>query len=184
MKYRGQCEEEALAAVWMAFRAKFRHSWRSWLAIAILTSVVGGLVLAAAAAGRRTETAFPQFVAAHGFDTDVYAVRPVARVAELPGVASATLLVGPDNGSPVCRCTHPISATDFGVFLPPPRGRSPFKLVSGRLPDPSAPDQVLASFTLQQDYGMHLGSVIRVPFYTLSQASAYDNATGPPPKPK
>ena len=31
---------------------------------------------------------------------------------------------------------------------------------------------------------MHLGSVIRVPFYALSQASAYNNATGAPPKPK
>jgi hypothetical protein len=54
----------------MAFRAKLRHRWRSWLAIAVLVSVVGGLVLAATAAGRRTEAAFPQFVAAHGFDTD------------------------------------------------------------------------------------------------------------------
>lgn len=167
----------------MAFRAKFRHSWRSWLAIAILTSVVGGLVLAAAAAGRRTEAAFPQFVAAHGFDTDVYAIRPVAGVAELPEVARATLLVVPDTGSPVCHCTHPINPTDFGVFLPPPKGKSPFRLVSGRLPDPSAPDQVLASFTLQQDYGVHLGSVIRVPFYAASQAAAYDNATGAAPKP-
>ena len=31
---------------------------------------------------------------------------------------------------------------------------------------------------------MRLGSVIRVPFYALSQASAYNNATGAPPKPK
>jgi putative ABC transport system permease protein len=52
------------------------------------------------------------------------------------------------------------------------------------LPNPSAPDQVLASFTLQQNFGVHLGSVIRVPFYALSQASAYNNATGAPPKPK
>jgi hypothetical protein len=168
----------------MAFRAKLRHRWRSWFAIAILISVVGGLVLAAVAAGRRTEAAFPQFVAAHGFDADVYATQPVTKVAELPGVTSATELVSPDSGQPTCGCTHPINPTDFGVVLAQPKGRSPFKLVSGRLPDPSAPDQVLASFTLQQDYGVHLGSVIRVPFYALSQASAYNNATGAPPKPK
>ena len=168
----------------MAFRAKLRHRWRSWLAIAILISVVGGLVLAAVAAGRRTEAAFPQFVAAHGFDADVYATQPVAKVAKLPGVASATELVSPDTGQPTCDCTHPINPTDFGVVLAPTKGRSPFKLVSGRLPDPSAPDQVLASFTLQQNNGVHLGSVIRVPFYALSQASAYNNATGAPPKPK
>ena len=66
----------------MAFRAELRHRWRSWLAIAILISVVGGLVLAAAAAGRRTEAAFPQFVAAHGFDAVVYATQPVPKVGQ------------------------------------------------------------------------------------------------------
>ena len=168
----------------MAFRAKRRHRWRSWLAIAILISVVGGLVLAATAAGRRTEAAFPQFVAAHGFDTAEYATRPVPKVSKLPGVISVTAMVGLDNGQPSCDCTQPIDPTDFGVIVPPPKGRSPFKLVSGRLPDPSAPAQVLASYTFQQYYGVHLGSVIRVPFYALSQASAYNNATGAPPKPK
>ncbi|MGA2304707.1 MAG: FtsX-like permease family protein [Acidimicrobiales bacterium] len=167
----------------MAFRAKLRHRWRSWLVIAVLISVVGGLVLAAAAAGRRTEAAFPQFVAAHGFDSDEYATRPVPKVAELPGVTSAVELISPDSGQPTCACTHPINPTELGVIYSSPKGRSPFKLVSGRLPDPSAPDQVLASFTLQQDYGVHLGSVIRVPLYAPSQASAYNDATGAEPKP-
>ncbi len=168
----------------MAFRAKLRHRWRSWLAIAILISIVGGLVLAASAAGRRTQAAFPQFVTAHGFDADVYTTQPVAKVAKLPGVASATEVISPDTGQPTCQCTHPINPTELGVLYVPKTGRSPFELVSGRLPDPSAPDQVLASFTLQQDYGVHLGSVIRVPFYTLSQGPAYDNAVGAPPKPE
>jgi ABC-type lipoprotein release transport system permease subunit len=167
----------------MAFRAKLRHRWRSWLAIAILISVVGGLVLAAVAAGRRTEAAFPQFVAAHGFDSDEYAIRPVPKVADLPGVTSAVELISPDSGQPACACTHPINPTDLGIIFSSPRGRSPFKLVSGRLPDPSDPDQVLASFTLQQDYGVRLGSVIRIPFYAPSQASAYNEATGAEPKP-
>jgi hypothetical protein len=51
------------------------------------------------------------------------------------------------------------------------------------LPDPAALDQVLASFTLQQDYGVHLGTIIHVPFYSPSQASAVNNATGAPLKP-
>jgi len=173
-----------MGAVRMAFRAKLRHRWRSWLAIAILISVVGGVVLAAVAAGRRTEAAFPQFVVAHGFDTAAYATQPVPAMSKFPGVISATELIGLDSGQPTCDCTQPIDPTDFGVLVAPPKGRSPLKLVSGRLPDPSAPDQVLASFTFQQDYGVHLGSEIRVPFYALSQASAYNNATGARPKPR
>ena len=165
------------------FRAELRRRWRSWLTIALLIGVVGGLVLAAAAAGRRTESAFPRFVAAYGFDADVYAARPLPNLVKLPDVTSAAELFGPFNGQPECRCTHPISPTNFGVIVASPEARSVFKLISGHLPDPSAPYQVLASFSLQQDYGVHLGTVIDVPFYSRSQASAINNATGAPPKP-
>jgi FtsX-like permease family len=163
-----------LGAVRLAFRAEWRRRWRSWLAIALLISAVGGLVLAAIAAGRRTESAFPRFVAAHGFDALVYTTQPVPKLARLPGVASVTELVGPDNGYPTCDCRHPINPNDFGVLVPPPNGRSPFKLVSGHLPEPSAADQVLASVSLHQDDGVQVGTVIHVPFYARSQASAYN----------
>ena len=116
------------------------------------------MALAAAAAGRRTDSAFPRFVAAYGFDAGVYAMRPVPKLAKLPGVSSATDAVGPFSGQPVCDCTNPINPTDFEVLAVPPGGRPIYKLISGHLPDPSAPDQVLASFTLQQNNGVHLGT--------------------------
>ena len=163
-----------MGAVRLVFHAGLRRRWRSWLAIALLISVVGGLVLAAAAAGRRTENAFPRFVAAHGFDSIVYATRPVP-VAHLPGVASVTDLVLPDAGNPTCDCAHPINGNDFGVAVVSGRGAAPFTLVSGQLPDPSKPDQVLASSTLQQDDGVHVGSVIHVAFEAPSQAADYNN---------
>jgi hypothetical protein len=148
------------------------------LAIAVLISAVGGLVLAATAAGRRTESAFPQFVAAHGFDAVVYAAQPVPNIPRLPEVASVTTLVSTDNGQPTCDCTHPINPNDFSVLVTPSKGRSPFKLVSGRLPNPSDPDEVLASFNLQQDEGVRLGTVIRVPFYTRAQAATLNTPGG------
>ncbi len=162
-----------MGAIGLVFHAELRRRWRSWLAIALLISVVGGLVLAAAAAGRRTENAFPRFVAAHGFDSIVYATIPVPGVAHLPGVTSATEIILPDAGNPTCDCA-PINDNDFGVAVVPGRGRAPFTLVSGRLPDPSKPDQVLASSTLQQ-FGVHVGSVIHVPFEAPSEAADYNN---------
>jgi hypothetical protein len=78
-------EVNALGAVWLVFGAKLRRRWPSWLAIVILIGVVGGFVLAAVAAGRRTESAFPRFVAAYGFDAYVYATRPLPQLAKLPG---------------------------------------------------------------------------------------------------
>jgi ABC-type lipoprotein release transport system permease subunit len=172
-----------MGALRLLFRAEFRRRWRSWLVLATLIAVVGGVALAAAAAGRRTDSAFPRFVSAYGFDAGVYAMRPMPKLARLPGVSSAIDVVGPFSGQPACDCTNPIDPTDFEVLVVPPGGRPIYKLISGHLPDPSAPDQVLASFTLQQNDGVHLGTVIHVPFYSAAQASAYGNAIGAPPKP-
>ena len=46
------------------------------------------------------------------------------------------------------------------------------KLVAGKMPDQSSPDQVLASFTLQRDAGVRVGTVIWVPFVAPSQRNA------------
>ena len=76
----------------LMLRAGARHRWRSWLALALLTAVVVGLVLAGAATARRTATAFPRFEAAHGYDAFFYSAGSVPRVASLPEVASVTRL--------------------------------------------------------------------------------------------
>ena len=91
-------------------------------------------------------------------------------------------VAGSDNGQPTCACTEPINPTDFGVIVVPTDARPVYKLVSGRMPDPSSTDQVLASFTLQSD-GLRLGSIVRVPLYARSQAKAYNNAVGSLPRP-
>ncbi len=172
-----------MGVVALVFRSEMRRRWRSWLALVLLTALVGGVALAATAAGRRTASAFPSFVARYGFDVGVYTDGPTPQLSRLPLVSSATEVLGPDSGQPTCRCTRPINPTDFGVIVPP-RARSIFKLVSGHFPDPNATDQVLASFTLQQGYGIHIGSIVRVPFYAASQASAYSNTVSAPPAPR
>ena len=56
------------------------------------------------------------------------------------------------------------------------------QLVAGRLPDQSVPGEVLASFTLAQDKGVHIGSVIRVPVYARSQQAALSVGGQPAPR--
>jgi hypothetical protein len=172
-----------LEAVRLVFRAELRRRWRSWLAVALLVTLVGGFVLAATVAGRRTDSAFPRFAATYGFDALAYATQPVPKLARLPEVASATRILSPASGQPQCSCDRFIDPSDFSVDDLPPNEHEYSKLVSGHWPDPSSPDQVLASITLQKDYGVQIGTVIRVPFYASSQLMAVLNATGSPPQP-
>jgi ABC-type antimicrobial peptide transport system permease subunit len=162
----------------MLLRSSFRHRWRSWLLLSVLVALVSGLVLAAVVAGRDTATAFPRYEAAHGYDAFLYAVKPIPTIAALPEVASSTPVQLPTGGNPTCTCacSRPINNDDFSVFEVAPKDLPHMvKLVAGRMPDQSDPDQVLASVALQQDNGVRVGTVIRVPFAATSQRSAVLN---------
>jgi hypothetical protein len=171
-----------LEAVRLLFHGEVRHRWRSWLALAALIALVGGLVLAAAAAGRRTASAFPRFVADHGFDAGVFNAAPLPALSKLPEVASAIDAPNWPTGQPTCACTRPINSNlNFSVTEVAPSALPRMvKLVAGRMPSQSAPDEALASFTLEQDNGVHVGTVIHIPFYQPSQAPAVFNPTGTP----
>lgn len=170
------------ALAWV-FRTEVRRRWRSWLALSVLIAVVGGLAMGAAAAGRRTASAYPQYVTKYGFDAVIYSTRPLTGLGKLPVVRAVGALEGPDTGQPTCACTQPINPSDFGVAAKVSAGWPVSKLVSGRAPNPSSLHEAVASFTLKQ-LGVHIGSVIRVPLYAASQAAAYDAATGALPAPK
>ena len=173
-----------MGAVGMAFHAELRRRWRSWLAIALLISVVGGLVFAATAAGRRTDSAFPPVRRRPRVRRRRLRHRPVPEVAHLSRVASATELVFPDSGESDLRLHPPDQREGLQRRRPAGPGPSLFTLVSGHLPDPSEPDQVLASFTLQQDDGVQVGTVIHVPFEAPSQSADYNNPNTGTPNPK
>src|SRR5262245_18105065 len=155
----------------MLLHAQLRQHWKSWLAFAALVTLVGGLVMAAAATARRTAAAFPGFLARHGYDAVVYSAHPLPSLARIPQVAHVTPAPGPISFAGRCApCRKPIGVGDFGVFEVPPAdlGRM-VKLLSGRMPDQSSPDEVLASYTLARDNGVRIGTVIQVMTPTRAQ---------------
>ena len=89
-----------MAVLTMLLRASFRHRWRSWLSLCLLIALVSGLVLAATAAGRRSDSAFTRYEAAHGYDAFLYATKPIPKIATLPDVATSTLVRAPYFGDP------------------------------------------------------------------------------------
>lgn len=162
-----------MRAIGLVLGAKFRHHWRSWLALSLVITLVSGVVLAAAAAGRRTDSAFSRFVSSHGYDVIVYSGRPLPQLARWPEVAQVTPDPMPFYGHLRCGCPRRIDENDFTLREVPPAGLGRVvKLVAGRMPDQSAPDEALASFTLERDNGVHIGTVIRIPLYAPSQRQA------------
>jgi hypothetical protein len=150
--------------------AGFRRQWRSWLLLALLVAVASGFVLASTAAGRRTDAAFPRYVASHGYDGIVYTVKPLPKgLPEVAQVTPVTPVQMPFYDQPLCSCHRQIYTGSFSVREVPlaSLGRVA-KLVAGRMPDPSSPVEALASFTLQRDYGVRIGSVITLPMAAAS----------------
>ena len=153
-----------MRAVALVVRVRLRQHWSSWLALAALVALVGGFVMAAASTGRRTDSAFPGFVARHGYDSLVYSGHPLPGLARIPQVALVTPIRAPWAFPGRCTsCRKPIDSGSFDVLEVSPGSLSRVvRLLSGRMPDQARPDEVLASYTLATDNGVHIGSVIQV----------------------
>ena len=79
-----------MRAVWLRVRAGLRQDWRSPLVLALITGLMGALVLVSLAGARRTDTAVSRFLAWSGpTEGQVAGVpfRTLGRIARLPGLA-------------------------------------------------------------------------------------------------
>jgi FtsX-like permease family len=161
-----------MGAIAVVMRGQFRQRWPSWLVLALLVGLVSGLAMAAAVAARRTESAFPRFLAAHGYDAVLYTDAPLPGLARAPQVASVTPVGSVPNGPVTCSCTHPVGSNFALLEVPAPSLGQVTKLVAGRRPRPSAAGEVLASDTLAQDKGVRVGSVFHVRLYGRQQGAA------------
>ena len=171
-----------MGAVRVILAARARRFWRAWLLLAVLVGLGTAVVLAAVTAGRRADTAVPGFVAAHGYDAVVYAEKPLP-IASLPNVTEAVQTYSPFRGQPECSCGKQIDQTAFAVFEVPPASLPRMvKLTEGRMPDQSKLE-TLVSFTMQRDYGIGPGTLIRLPMAGADQLKQIMQGieTGQPP---
>jgi hypothetical protein len=158
----------------MVLRGRFRQYWKARLALSLLVAVAGGFVLTTASAGHRTADALPRFTARYGYDTIVYSGHRLAglsRLSRLPRVSAVTpalVTISADVGCASCR--KPIDTENFLVNeVAPGQLARMVSLLSGRMPRQSAPDEVLASFSLARDNGVRIGSVLRPQLVTPAQ---------------
>jgi ABC-type lipoprotein release transport system permease subunit len=166
-------------AVWTRACWEFRSGSRVWVLLAVLIALAAGVAMAAAAGARRTETAYPRFVAAQrGYDVSIGGIsgnvdpeQARARIVRLPQVVewSRLDLVAERAELPSGRT---VTAPEL-VALTDLQGRtgftiSRFKVLSGRVFDPQAPGEAVVEFSTAARLRLHVGSVIQLIFRNLT----------------
>ena len=146
---------------------KLRAGWRGWAGLALIIALAGGAVLTAAAGASRTDTAYPRFLA-QSRASDVL-VAPAgsgvagfdAAVGTLPGVKASAALVGITAGPVTAKGLQAQNAATV-ASLDGRYGRTVDipKLLAGRLPSPSAPQEVAVNQIGAQQLNLHVGSIL------------------------
>lgn len=157
-----------MSAVWFRARAGLRASVRFTLAVALIGGLAGGVVMAAAAAGRRTASAYDRYlVAARRDDAVVFVAAPngETRIRALPEVAEAVGLRQVFFTRPVPASLAPAGANAaYATELP--LNRTPIdrvKLVAGRFPDPDRLDEIAVGFLAAEQFHVRLGQRVVLP---------------------
>jgi hypothetical protein len=170
-----------VAALRLMWRAELRRRGRGWLGLALGCGVLLGVALTAAVAARRADTAAHRYSAStHEADAWVLsytlAGRPgvdLGAAAHLPQVVSSARFTAAAPLGLVTDSGRVIHYSDFALFVPE-RGYGRTvdrpKLVSGRLPSPSRPDEVLVDKLMADS--LHVGPGSRLRIRLMSPAEA------------
>jgi hypothetical protein len=182
------------------FRATFVRQWGSYVSLVLLIALLGGLSMASLAGARRTDSSFPIYVASTnpettqvfaGFDdpqlgaTSGYNAKVVRAIAGIPGVEQSAVAVGFDGNINLAgvKGLHPHALT--GETPPTVIGGTEYltidrsTLTSGHWFNPKRPDEAVVNAQAALEMGVHVGSVIQVPFYSDKQTASL-TYNGPP----
>ena len=174
-----------MSAVWIRFRSELHSRWRSWLALALLVGLTGGLVLAVAAGARRTDSAVERFLTTTlAADVTVAKFPEVSdidldRVERLPQVADAGRVVGFPYWGRTGK-GRMLPAMGFGLdALAPVDGRwareiDRPRIVSGRDVDANRIDEVVVGSNATERFGLSVGSTLRLRFLTVEELGRFN----------
>ncbi|MEP6660277.1 MAG: ABC transporter permease [Acidimicrobiales bacterium] len=165
---------------WYRFCTTWHRRWAGYLTIAALVGLLGGLAMGAIAGARRTQSSFPSFLANsnpsdlttiyNGADTGydptlVNTLAHLPHVTHLESVATLNTFEIGSNGAPVESVVANTVGSVDGLLLDQDRAF----VSEGRLPDPLRRDEAVTTVAAARALGLHLGSVIRLGFYTQEQ---------------
>ena len=171
---------------WRAITAlggvELRRAWRTLVVLGVLAGLAGGVVLAALALGRRTQTAPDRLRAAVQLDDArvlVFGDQALGRrIAALPMVErswTAQSLVAQVEGEDV-------TYAGLSSGPPPPPGLFSPVVVEGR---PAVEvDEVVVVEELAEQYGLSVGQTLRMKLLTPAEVAQFDTGFGEPDGPR
>ncbi len=194
---------QGLRVAWFRFRAGFRRRWSGYLSIVLVIGAIGGLALASVAGARRTESSFPTYVASTNPSTigilttyddpelgikNGYNPEIVRRFSHLPLVLRSTTSLIFDGNIDInaIKGLHPdiLAGESPATFLGSLNGEfsqvDRVTLVKGHFA--TRMNEAVMNAQAAQEMGLHIGSVIQIPFYTdheTQTATSYTNLGKP-----
>ncbi len=174
-----------LRVTWYRFRATFGRRWGGYLSVVVLIGLIGGIAMASIAAGRRTQSSYPTFLAStNPSDMTVSVFAPnggeaaaplTAKIAHLAGVKRVRTVFVPHvvplaaNGAPRLSTLDQVSVLGSldGAFVAQDRPA----VVQGRAADPKRADEMVMTTSTASLLGVHVGQVVPMGFYTNAQSA-------------
>jgi hypothetical protein len=179
------------------FRTTLARRWTGYLTIVVLVGLVGGVAMGAIAAARRTQAAFPVFLAStnpsnlglvtsnwqsgqpNATGYSLAGARLVGRLPLVSHVADSENL----NGQPLTRngkqIENPPAAAALGISTLNNYGsldgeftrQNRATAIEGRLPDPTRADEIAIAPIVAQALNVHVGDTVPMGFYTNEQTT-------------
>jgi hypothetical protein len=175
---------QVLRVAWYRFRATFGRRWGGYLSVFLLIGLIGGIAMASIAAGRRTQSSYPTFLAStNPSDLTVSAgaanssassgsVALSDKLAHLPGVKHVESLLGA-NAFPLAPNGSLLNVADqigiFGSLNGMLQNQDRITIVEGRMADPSRADELVMTAGAAQILGVHVGQAVPLGIYTTAQ---------------
>jgi hypothetical protein len=173
----------AWPVLWYRFKGTWRGRLLGYLGVALVIALTGGVAMAALAGARRTQSAYPTYLASTN-PSDLAALAPPSdtpgrtdtltrKLRSLPQVTRVTTGLLNANLDLLGRDGMPQFVPFNGVFLGSTDGMftdmDRLTAIQGRLADPSRPDEVTITADTERLLHWKVGTVIPIGFFTMKQ---------------